>query len=421
MSWTAERVGKNGWEAVVQLKFDPRKGVDLDLRRFVEGKLSHMVREGTLSNAPIKPSPESPKSPASPPVAPETSAPTSPAAGFPISVMRDGKGATPTSPPPQPPRPPTPPKPPVAQPTSVSAPQTATRAEVDVLLAEIEVWPDQPRTQFKAKPLLDLAGSMSSLQQVLAILIRPFKDGEARLKPTSKYQIVDGQRRYMAAIRNRSLTIRAIIVHPKDIVEQHRMSVIANLHREQHSHYELARAVMFQYDHGRNAKEITADFSQKSVAWAYKYLALKELLPELFELLNPAVGQDKQLTFRYACILARVKKDRQVAILEQARREGGSRGPRGVLNRLQELAEENLSPVGRAGRKLVRDFDHAARTVNRAVASVSYNARTMLEMVERLKKNPKMRDPGDRAVVAAQAREAAKTLQEFAQALISVE
>lgn len=285
----------------------------------------------------------------------------------------------------------------------------------ELLVLEVEIWPEQPRVYFKEKPLAELAESMSGLTQVLPILVRPFKPGEARLNLASKYQIVDGQRRWMSAQKNNTLKIRAIIVHPKDIVEQHRMSVIANMHREKHSHYEYARAVIFQYDHDRTAAQIAADFSKKSRMWAYMYLELKNLLPELFELMNPAVGAAKQLTFKFAQVLARVKKEKQLAVLEQARQEGGAHGARGVLLRLQELAEEHLSDVGHSGRKRKPGDSRVVRTVNRAIAAVGYNSQLMLETAEKFKESPPMKDQMARAAIAGQAIRAAKALREFAE------
>jgi ParB family chromosome partitioning protein len=299
------------------------------------------------------------------------------------------------------------------------APSAAVRFEVELPLGQIEPWPEQPRKQFKDRPLAELAESMATLVQVQPILVRPFQEGEARTHGTSKYQIVDGERRWRSACLLKATAIKAIVVHPRDALEQHRMSVIANMHQEPHSHYELALAVIFQYDHGRSALEITADFSKKSPTWAYSYLRLKALVPELFELLNPEVPEGKQISFGQARILAEVKKEMQVRIWAQANQEGKAHGQRGILLRLQELAAENLSEESQFGRERKRKSnDRITRPVSRAIAAVLYNARMLVESAARFKNSLVMQEPADRAKVAGQVRGAAEQLLEFSRQIV---
>lgn len=66
ISWTAERQGEVPWEVVGQPYFDDNQGVDFELRRLVQNKLNSMVREGTLSNAPIKQTHDDQSSPLAP-------------------------------------------------------------------------------------------------------------------------------------------------------------------------------------------------------------------------------------------------------------------------------------------------------------------------------------------------------------------
>lgn len=316
-------------------------------------------------------------------------------------------------PPPLPPPPAPPPDPDQLNPTQ------AGQDEVEIPLDKIEPWPGQPRKYFREKPLFELAGSIKGLYQLEAIMIRPFHEGEARLNQNSTHQIVDGQRRYLAALLvEGKKTIRARIAHPKNMVEQHRMSVIANLHREKHSHYELASAVIFQYDNGRTVSQIAADFSNQSCAWVYRYLELKALVPELFELLSLAVDRKKRLSFGIARLLASVKAGAQLTIWEKAQQEGAAHGPRGVLLRLQELAADNLSETALSGRKRSRGAEHVMRPVNRAIATIGYNARLLADMAPRFKKRSADTNMAARAEIASQARAMAEKLLAFSQAIM---
>lgn len=168
-----------------------------------------------------------------------------------------------------------------------------------VPLSEVCPNPNQPRTYFKKSSLDSLARSIRQHGQRTPIEVRLLAKGDG-----PKYEIIEGERRWRACQIGEIPTIRITIEH-RDIspVKQHMLSLIANLHREGHTHMELSRAMKYQFDNGTPAAVI-AEGIDRSEPWVYQYLSLQKLTPELQEKMHPETREGELLRFGEALVIA---------------------------------------------------------------------------------------------------------------------
>ncbi|KKU65622.1 MAG: hypothetical protein UX89_C0026G0009 [Parcubacteria group bacterium GW2011_GWA2_47_16] len=294
-------------------------------------------------------------------------------------------------------------------------------------LENVDEWALNPRRFFRQVALKTLADSMTGPSQVQPVQVRPFIRTEPDRYLTESeaagvvhFELVDGARRRRSLLAIRAETIRAIVVYPKNRVEHHRWSVIANMHREAHSHYENACAVIFQAEAGRSVAEMAADFSM-STSWIRNYLSLRALLPEIFLLLSPEVSEREALPYNQALLLAQITKERQHEALQKARSEGGAHGPKGVLLRLRELAEQgdyrSTSAPGMGGKR--RKPADTAKLVRRAVAAVQFNAASLIRLQLEFERSLEMKVPANRQSLASRLKQTAESLLSFSRALVS--
>ena len=112
----------------------------------------------------------------------------------------------------------------------------------EIKLSLIKPNPDQPRQEFDAESLNELAASIRELGIIQPITLRQMRDGS--------YQIISGERRYRAALQAGLETIPAYIrtVEDETVME---MALIENIQREDLNPIEIAltfQKLLEQYD-----------------------------------------------------------------------------------------------------------------------------------------------------------------------------
>lgn len=167
--------------------------------------------------------------------------------------------------------------------------------------------PKQPREYFNPATIQTLASSIRQVGQKQPIIVAELIGGG-----NLKYEIVDGERRYRAITEVlRGTTIQAVLRSYRSKDEQYIDSVVSNLPREGHSTLELLHAFQRLREMGKSAIE-TAEICGCSVPWIYQVLSLENLVPEVLNMLNPALPENERLKTMIAVDLARVKKGSQM-------------------------------------------------------------------------------------------------------------
>ncbi len=121
----------------------------------------------------------------------------------------------------------------VAEPVAATpqTPETGNPREIPV--GEIERSPYQTRTHFDETQLSELADSISATGVVQPIVVRPL--------PAGRFQLIAGERRWLASQRAGKETIPAIVRHVSD-EQAMEMTIVENLQRTDLNPMEQARA-----------------------------------------------------------------------------------------------------------------------------------------------------------------------------------
>jgi ParB family chromosome partitioning protein len=120
---------------------------------------------------------------------------------------------------------------------AVAAPAAPTGKPLEIPLDHIERNPYQTRTHFDEPKLAELAQSIAASGVVQPIIVRPLApvDGEAR------YQLITGERRWLASRKAGKATIPAIVRQVSD-EQTLEMTIVENLQRADLNPIEQARA-----------------------------------------------------------------------------------------------------------------------------------------------------------------------------------
>jgi ParB/RepB/Spo0J family partition protein len=189
-------------------------------------------------------------------------------------------------------------------------------AEVDVAL--VHPFPGQPRKFFRDAKLREIADSIRNIGLQQLIQVRVLSESEPEYAKGYRYMLVDGEQRLRAHQIIKKPKIGVLVVEVGDRSEQYLRSLVLNLHREPHSHYELALAVIELVETRKgDAMSVARDLG-RTPPWVYGYLGLRSLNKTLFELLNPAVGEARQLRIQHATLLAKMRPEVQVRVYEEA-------------------------------------------------------------------------------------------------------
>lgn len=240
----------------------------------------------------------------------------------------------------------------------------ATKTAV-VLVSEVRPNSDQPRKYFKESALRSLARSIQRHGQRTPIEVKALQE-----EGPHKYEIIEGERRWRACKLAGIQTIRATIDESTlSRVEQHMLSLVANLHREGHTHMEISRAMKYQVDNGTTIPAI-AESVDRSDAWVYQYLSLQKLTSELQEKMHPELPTNELLRFGEALVVASLPAELQ----DRAYRLMLTLPVKLRLTRVRKFAEE-MTGIKRRGRG-----NDTKRHMERFVDRLSGDTERVLEM-----------------------------------------
>src|SRR3989344_9390147 len=103
---------------------------------------------------------------------------------------------------------------------------------------KIRRFSDQPRTYFDARDMSDLAASIEEIGQQTPIVVKAIVGD-----PKHDYELVDGERRWIACGMVGVETMLAWVKNVTDVEEQFVSSVVGNFGRSGHTALEIAQAI----------------------------------------------------------------------------------------------------------------------------------------------------------------------------------
>lgn len=186
-------------------------------------------------------------------------------------------------------------------------------------VTSIERHPEQPRRHFDETALEELAASIAARGVIQPVIVRPLMVGG---KPSGRYQLVAGERRWRAAQRAQLHEIPAIV---RELSEREVMALalIENLQREDLNPIEEARAYHRLAEvEGLTQTEIAqmVDKSRSHVANLQRLLSLPEEVIVLVEIGSLSMGHARALIgVKEAEELARQAVARQLSVREVER------------------------------------------------------------------------------------------------------
>ena len=167
-----------------------------------------------------------------------------------------------------------------------------------ILRNQIRRFTDQPRNFFDAKDMNDLAASIEEIGQQTPIVVKAVIGD-----PKHKYELVDGERRWIACGMAGVDTMLAWVRPIKDSDEQFVASVVGNFGRSSHTPLEISQAInrirkskrMESFSPGEQIAKIAKIFA-RSEPWVYSHLALLRLHPEVQAMMSPTISEELLLT-----------------------------------------------------------------------------------------------------------------------------
>jgi len=140
-----------------------------------------------------------------------------------------------------------PPRAPEAAPPPAAPPHAAGLLQLEI--GRIVPSPYQPRKEFDAEKIGELAASISAKGLIQPVIVRPLGDG--------RYELIAGERRWRAAAQAGLAKVPAVVRSAED-AEAMEMSLIENIQREDLNPIETARAYQNLAD--------TFDFTHEEIA-----------------------------------------------------------------------------------------------------------------------------------------------------------
>lgn len=170
----------------------------------------------------------------------------------------------------------------------------------------------QPRRYFDEEEIDSLAASIKQIGQVSPVLAFPAR------KP-GHFELIDGERRWRAVQRAGLATIRVEVTDEPDPDKRFALAVAANFGRQGHAPLEIADAIHRMLK-TQTREQVAAVFG-KSPGWVTQHLMLKNLHPDVAELLEPGRARAASITFSDAIRLSvyphPVQVDAAAKILEE--------------------------------------------------------------------------------------------------------
>jgi len=147
----------------------------------------------------------------------------------------------------------------------------------------------QPREFFDKEALKDLAGSMREIGQLTAVPAIPIAGD-----PNCDYQLIDGERRWLALEMVNIPTIKIIVEEVENEEEAFERATVANLCRVGHCPLEMARAMKRMKEKRGRTVEQLARLIGCTTTYVYNLLRVCELDPRVLKLLEPVAAPKKK-------------------------------------------------------------------------------------------------------------------------------
>lgn len=172
-------------------------------------------------------------------------------------------------------------------------------------IADIEVNPFNPRTDFAPGPLEELMASIKVHGLVQPITVRPMKTG--------KFQLISGERRWRASQKAELTEIPAYIRVVDNDQEMLEMALIENIQRENLNPIEVAITYQRLMEECKLTHEQLSERLGKGRSTITNKLGLLELVPDIVKALR-----DKQISEGHAKALKGLYKiDQQLFVFKQ--------------------------------------------------------------------------------------------------------
>lgn len=244
--------------------------------------------------------------------------------------------------------------------SSVTGKQVTAGQILSIPLEDIEI-EEQVRTDFNG--IEELAASIKAEGQRMPLEV-------ARLKDSSKYLLITGERRYWALTQNEAKTAKAIVVDmPADKKSRITIQITENLQRKDLTALELSRAFVALQELGLTQNEIAAQV-KKSQAVISRHLAIKDYAESLKQILEDGISTDLTLLSLLNQLYA---LDKEV----YAQAEGKLRGEKlsrsevkSLLDQIKNKGKDKDEPKSKPEptQKEVKDYHYARKPVSIAPA-----------------------------------------------------
>ena len=216
----------------------------------------------------------------------------------------------------------------------------------EIALDQIEANPNQPRREFDAESLQELANSIREIGIVQPITLRQTDDG--------RYQIVAGERRWRASQMAGLTAIPAYIrtIGDESVME---MALVENIQREDLNAIEIALAYAHLLENEGMTQEKVADRVGKSRVAVANYLRLLKLPAQVQMAL-----QKRTIDMGHArALLSLDSPSQQLAVFEQIQKNGSSvRQVEEIVKKLKNGEDVNLGNKKIAsGSRLPEEFN----------------------------------------------------------------
>ena len=198
--------------------------------------------------------------------------------------------------------------------------QVTSGSEVGQILrisrSRIRRFEGQPRTFFDAKEMNELADSIEEIGQKTPIIVKAIT-GDA----DHDYELVDGERRYIACGMARVDTMLAEVRAIEDEDDQFDTSVVSNFNRAGHTSMEIALVIdrmrkskkLKGLSPGEQITKIRKKFG-RSEPWVYQHLALLRLHPDVQAMMAPTLPEDERLSHQLGVFISSLHHDLQLRI-----------------------------------------------------------------------------------------------------------
>lgn len=207
---------------------------------------------------------------------------------------------------------------------------------------------DQPRTHFDASDMEDLAASIEEVGQQTPIVVKAIADD-----PKHDYELVEGERRWIACGITGVETMLVLIENAADTEEPFVSSVAGNFDRSGRTALEIAQTI----DRTRNSKRLQKCSPSEQVArlmkifarsepWIYQHLAILRLHPEVQAMMAPTLPKEQRIGYALGLVISTLPRDLQLEIAKEMKAKKMTLKQARIYTR--QIAEEAREQAGTA-------------------------------------------------------------------------